>query len=310
MGTGIDITRLRYDDPRFRLYNNLQSDAARFSVYRQARKQRELDAAPDDAARKKIEKKYTEWLKTEKQGAFANAAAAEQWAGFAENADLYPNLQYRTVGDADVRPSHALLHGLILPLNDPFWITHTPPLGFGCRCWVTQTDRPVKRNENYLSVPAESGFDFNPGIEQRIFADSAGYYKGWSYNEMKILNDQSKSMAALIVKENVLEYVRDLPNEYKMGEETIYMSNHDAKSITIREHMFKALRNALLFDLQNVLNKAVLYKEKIIDVKMRPEKWVKWSYYTVEGYENMYLNIGTTPLGIKKLHALTDSVKE
>jgi len=43
-------------------------------------------------------------------------------------------LRYSTQGDTRVRPEHAALDGLILPKNDPFWRTHYPPWGHGCRC--------------------------------------------------------------------------------------------------------------------------------------------------------------------------------
>jgi SPP1 gp7 family putative phage head morphogenesis protein len=176
MGAGIDLRKISYTDPRFNLFNNLNADAARFTAFREAQKQRELSAAKTDLDKAKVEKRYNEYQLTEKQGIFANAAAAERWQGFQENADLYPNLEWRTAGDSDVRPEHAALQGLVLPINDPFWKTHTPPLGFGCRCELIQTDEKVVKPEGYKDVPAPKGFDFNPGIDQTLFSDSAGYY--------------------------------------------------------------------------------------------------------------------------------------
>lgn len=314
MGTNIDITKLHYSDPRFKLYNDLQSDVARFATYREARRQKDLATAPDEATRLKIEKQYANWLKTEKQGVFANAAAAAKWTRFAENADMYPNLQYRTARDKDVRPEHARLEGLILPINDPFWSTHYPPLGFGCRCYVTQTDKAVVRSENYLQTKAETGFDFNPGIEHKIFSNSAGYYKGWSHEEMKFLDEKSKSIAALIVKENVMQFMKNRPNKYKLGSEFIQISNRDVKDITREEHMEKALKNALLFDIQNVLNDAILKDEapegkrdKDGNIVVRP-KYKHWWYYQVKGYDNMFLNIVMMKEGYKKLHSITDGI--
>src|SRR5690606_26524762 len=142
---------------------------------REAQKQRELSGVTTDLDKARIEKKYAEFLKTEKQTIFANSAAAERWAGFAENADLYPNLEYRTAGDDDVRDEHAKLNGIILPLNDPFWNAHTPPLGWGCRCELVQTDEPANQNEEkykgYEDTPAPKGFDFNPGVDQTLFSE-------------------------------------------------------------------------------------------------------------------------------------------
>lgn len=45
-----------------------------------------------------------------------------------------PYDQYRAIGDARTRPEHRRLDGTVRPADDPWWDTHTPPLGFNCRC--------------------------------------------------------------------------------------------------------------------------------------------------------------------------------
>ena len=54
-------------------------------------------------------------------------------------ADDLPYWEYLTAGDDRVRPTHAALHGVILPANHPFWNDHFPPWSYNCRC----TARPV-----------------------------------------------------------------------------------------------------------------------------------------------------------------------
>jgi SPP1 gp7 family putative phage head morphogenesis protein len=189
MGTGVDPEKAKKKDPRIKLHNNLQKDAARFAAYREAQKERELKAAITEFDKAKITKKYKDYLAVEKQGIFANSAAAERWLGFAENADLYPNLEWRTAGDADVRAEHAILQGLILPVTDPFWNVHTPPLGFGCRCELIQTDEPANKKEGYQETTAPKGFDFNPGKEQKIFSDTAGYYTSATADDSKLIEE-------------------------------------------------------------------------------------------------------------------------
>ena len=65
-----------------------------------------------------------------------SAHMAGRWQQIQTNKDRYPYLQYRTAGDSHVRPQHRLWAGLIYPVDSPFWVTHYPPNGWGCRCTV------------------------------------------------------------------------------------------------------------------------------------------------------------------------------
>lgn len=74
---------------------------------------------------------------------------------------LVQNLTYVTAGDERVRPAHRILHGVTRPKTDPFWSTHTPPLGFRCRCRIRASEgsRPVTQSHDpRLNTPPESGF--------------------------------------------------------------------------------------------------------------------------------------------------------
>jgi hypothetical protein len=65
-----------------------------------------------------------------------------------------PYLQYRTAGDARVRPQHRQWNGLIYPLSDSFWQTHYPPNGWGCRCTVrAYSDSELKDKDMAVSAP-------------------------------------------------------------------------------------------------------------------------------------------------------------
>lgn len=53
----------------------------------------------------------------------------------------FPYWQYQSVGDGNVRESHAALDGVVLPANHPFWQRHYPPWDWGCRCQVVPISR-------------------------------------------------------------------------------------------------------------------------------------------------------------------------
>ncbi len=71
------------------------------------------------------------------------AHMAGKWEQIQRGKATRPYLQYRTASDKRVRPEHAQWDDLILPVDDPFWDTHYPPNGWGCRC----TTRTLSRRE-------------------------------------------------------------------------------------------------------------------------------------------------------------------
>jgi SPP1 gp7 family putative phage head morphogenesis protein len=250
-GTGIDLAKISYTDPRFELYNNLQADAARFSAFREAQKQRELNAAKTDLDRQRITQKYKEFQLTEKQTIFAQSAAAKNWVGYKENEDIYPNLQWHTAGDSAVRPEHAALQGLTLSINDPFWKTHIPQLGFGCRCSLTQTDAKIVKKDGYKEVTVPAGFDFNPGIDQTLFSNNVGYYVNASNTEAKQLKEQAtkfiRSKSRDFGSDNINSAVKN-----KIGEITINSSSR--REWLNQPHIDYAVKNSLLENLDFLKN--------------------------------------------------------
>ena len=134
------------------------------------------------------------WLKTERNTAFAQAQSAEQWQRTQDKKDLFPYLQYQTVGDNRVRPAHRDWDGIIKPVDDEFWNTRMPPNDFGCRCRVirlrqgTETNldqhrTQVNRQREKVGEPAVSNlkntsdvFDTNPAKAKYVFKKSTTPY--------------------------------------------------------------------------------------------------------------------------------------
>lgn len=147
---------------------------------------------------RQIDDKYNrDWLRSEYQFAVNSAAMASQWEQALKDKDLYA-LQYVTVGDDRVRPEHAELDGLVLPMDDPFWRTGTPPNGWGCRCTVMQVpleENPLTPQEqsdrsraasaalNDMTEGKNSIFRFNPYYDQALFPPKHPYFgkKGYRH---------------------------------------------------------------------------------------------------------------------------------
>ena len=124
------------------------------------------------------------YLRAEYNYAGASAEMAARWEDFQEGGDEY-NLQYRTAGDDKVRPEHAALHGVTLPMSDPFWDEYYPPNGWNCRCTVVQvlkdkypaTDRAeaYARGREALAKDKKGMFRFNSGKQGKTFPDYNPY---------------------------------------------------------------------------------------------------------------------------------------
>lgn len=191
----------------YRMALGLRSNAALLSVFKSHSEKGELVKLLTDANGerrswsefKKLAAPITEtynktWLETEFNQAMSNAEMAGKWLGFEASKEQYPNLQYRAVMDQRTRETHAKLNGLIAPISDPVWRTIYPPNGWGCRCSVTQTDKKPNKPDGFGEVTPDKGFDFNPGIERKLFADSAGYYQGVGKADKTALKKAAKQL--------------------------------------------------------------------------------------------------------------------
>lgn len=63
-----------------------------------------------------------------------NAYGHGRWQQQQRNKAKRPYLMYSAINDSRVRPAHLALNRIVLPIDDPFWLTHYPPLSFRCRC--------------------------------------------------------------------------------------------------------------------------------------------------------------------------------
>ena len=73
------------------------------------------------------------------------------------------------------RPLHVSWNGITRPGSDPWWQTHYPPNGWGCKCYVTAVhpDR-VQRQGGRTDAPPDDGINPQGG-------GPAGIDEGWDY---------------------------------------------------------------------------------------------------------------------------------
>ena len=146
----------------------------------------------------KINEKYNKnWLRAEYQFATASAHMADKWLKFVEDKENI-DLVYSTAGDHLVRPDHALLDGVCLPVDDPAWATIYPPNGWGCRCTVysilkgsreySDSKKAIEQMEE-MTKGKEEIFRFNPGIEQCLFPKKHAYFGKEGSKERKEIKE-------------------------------------------------------------------------------------------------------------------------
>lgn len=211
-----------------------------------------------DQAKKVVDLHNNAWLETEAQFAARSSASAKDWEQFREDTDIYPNLKFKTWEDNDVRDDHEKLANTVRPLQDPFWNTHTPPLGWRCRCWLEQTDEPTSINTPNVEVPSE--FANNPGVTGEVFKESHSYFQGISKRDSNAVYENTELMKLHI------PYSRSI----EVGDKKVLINDFaDTK------------------DLQGNINAA-----KMISNKLRKNVYIR-PHVHVDGYKNPELGIGT-----------------
>lgn len=80
-------------------------------------------------------------LKTIYQTNMRTAYAAGQWSRIERTKKTMPYLLYQLGPSREHRPEHKSWHNLLLPVDHPFWQTHMPTNGYGCKCHVRQVSK-------------------------------------------------------------------------------------------------------------------------------------------------------------------------
>ena len=113
------------------------------------------------------------------------SAAQGDWAEFQAMKHLRPYLRYVCLLDEKTRPLHRSWHGLILPVDHPWWKTHYPPNGWRCRCKVMSVSEDDLRTFGWKvsEYPPDDGTVawVNPRTGE-ILDVPRGIDPGWDYS--------------------------------------------------------------------------------------------------------------------------------
>jgi SPP1 gp7 family putative phage head morphogenesis protein len=129
--------------------------------------------------------------------------AVGKWRAAQRTKQFLPYIRYSAVMDRRTRPSHAALHGIIRPVDDPFWAQAYPPCGFQCRCIASQISR--SQAARYGGVSDEGKADEALSAARALSRSEGGF---WAYN-VGILADQAA--VAQVQRANERRLPRSVP---------------------------------------------------------------------------------------------------
>ena len=148
--------------------------------------------------------------------------------------------RYKAVLDRRTRPSHAKLHGMILPKTHKFWEKNYPPNDWGCRCQVqvlTQHEMQSYGFKPYAGTPlnvASKDWAYNPG-------KSAQSLDNVLAQKAKNLSGELKN----IVKNDLKNYERDR-NLYVWQKGLDDMVDYLASGNIIKEKIYQIAQIGIL----------------------------------------------------------------
>ena len=125
---------------------------------------------------------------------FRMSYAAGQWASFERNKADLPYLMYAHTTSLHPRVEHLAWDGTCLPVDDPWWDTHYPPNGWGCKCGVialTQRQFQSMSGAGLVST-ARPAIDWTQVVNPRTGVQLAvprGIDPGFGYNVGKAFLD-------------------------------------------------------------------------------------------------------------------------
>ena len=116
------------------------------------------------------------------------ARAAGQWDRIQRTKKSLPYLLYELGPSKEHRKEHTQWQGLLLPADDPFWNTHYPQNGWGCKCRVRQVSKGEYdriKGKHGLKAPEIQTREWTNKRTGEIMDVPKGVDPGWDYNPGK-----------------------------------------------------------------------------------------------------------------------------
>lgn len=112
--------------------------------------------------------------------------ATGNWLRVQRQKDVLPFLRYLASTSEHKRPLHKLWYGVTLPVDHPWWQTHFPPNGWGCKCNYRQISQREMDRKGWSITPEDQiaggpPQEWLPATGETIMVP-AGIDPGFGYN--------------------------------------------------------------------------------------------------------------------------------
>lgn len=131
--------------------------------------------------------KMNRYGETEQVQVALSIQAAEEWQELVADANFFPNIEYRTVGDENTRETHQRLNGIVRPLDDDFWERFYPPIDYRCRCSIRQrtVNTPITQALPLELPKVAPGLGHNPGKSGQAFNIRHPYFENINSKQLE-----------------------------------------------------------------------------------------------------------------------------
>lgn len=132
-------------------------------------------------------------------------------AGRWETLKSFPYLKYQHNTVANPRESHRAWDGKIIATDDPWWKTHYPPNGWGCRCSVTGVSAARLRAEGRRPDEPPPAIRNDPPPEWAYNVGEASTGRQLAEQEMDTWRDMKSDAWEVLTPRTAIEQGRDMP---------------------------------------------------------------------------------------------------
>jgi hypothetical protein len=132
--------------------------------------------------------------------------------------DLHPYLMYRIGPSVHHRKEHVSWDGLILPKDDPFWDSHFPPNGWGCKCYTRAVSEARLKRYQAQGIPTAPRLDGTGGGTIPVKTKAPPVKYKTYFNERKGTVEQVPEGVDPAFNWHVGKVSRRAPAEHKLQE--------------------------------------------------------------------------------------------